>query len=105
MDSSKIPIHTTKDFEGMRKAGLLTAKILDELQNIIVPGISTEEINTYCDKMIKENGGIPAPFKYGEIKNVRPPFPKSICTSVNHVVCHGIPSQNKVLTRWRYYKY
>ena len=55
MNSNKIPIHAPKDFNGMRKAGLLTAKILDDLQNIIVPGISTEEINTFCHKMIIEN--------------------------------------------------
>ena len=55
MNSNKIPIHTHKDFNRMRKAGLLTAKILDDLQNIIVPGISTEEINTFCHKMIIEN--------------------------------------------------
>ena len=71
----------------MRKAGLLTAKILDELQKIIVkPGISTEEINTFCHKMIIENNAIPAPLHYKG-------FPKSVCTSVNHVVCHGIPKQ------------
>ena len=51
MNSNKIPIHSTNDFKGMRKAGLLTAKILDKLQNIIVPGISTEEINTFCHKI------------------------------------------------------
>ena len=45
MHSNNIPIHTPKDFCGMRKAGLLAAKILDKLQNIIIPGISTEEIN------------------------------------------------------------
>jgi len=90
MNSNKIPIHTPKDFNGMRKAGLLTAKILDELQNIIVPGISTEEINTFCHKMIIENNAIPAPLHYKG-------FPKSICTSVNHVVCHGIPCKNKYL--------
>ena len=90
MNSNKIPIHSTNDFKGMRKAGLLTAKILDELQNIIVPGISTDEINTFCHQMIIKNNAIPAPLHYKG-------FPKSICTSVNHVVCHGIPNKNKNL--------
>ena len=74
----------------MRKAGSLTSRILDELEQIIVPGISTLEINNFCHKMIIENEAIPAPLNYKG-------FPKSICTSVNHVVCHGIPSQKKIL--------
>ena len=90
MNSDIIPIHTSNDFKGMRKAGLLTAKILDELQNIIMPGTSTEEINTFCHQMIIENNATPAPLHYKG-------FPKSVCTSVNHVVCHGIPNKNKNL--------
>tara|TARA_B100000686_G_C16551277_1_gene842673 strand:- start:6 stop:800 length:795 start_codon:yes stop_codon:yes gene_type:complete len=90
MNDGNIPIHTANDFEGMRKAGLLAAKILDELQEIIVPGISTEKINTFCHNMIIENDAIPAPLNYRG-------FPKSICTSVNHVVCHGIPDKDKFL--------
>ena len=89
MNSNKIPIYSSEDFEGMRKAGALAAYILDKLQDIIIPGISTEKINNFCHNIILENGAIPAPLNYKG-------FPKSICTSVNHVVCHGIPS-NKVL--------
>jgi methionyl aminopeptidase len=63
---------------------------LDELEQLITPGISTLEINNFCHKMIIENDAIPAPLNYKG-------FPKSICTSVNHVVCHGIPSQKKIL--------
>jgi methionyl aminopeptidase len=74
----------------MRNAGALTAKVLDQLQDIICPGISTESINDFCHNMIIENGAIPAPLEYKG-------FPKSICTSVNHVVCHGIPSEKKIL--------
>ncbi|SVC37815.1 uncharacterized protein METZ01_LOCUS290669, partial [marine metagenome] len=87
---NNIPIHSTADFEGMRKAGSLTSRILDELEQLITPGISTLEINNFCHKMIIENDAIPAPLNYKG-------FPKSICTSVNHVVCHGIPSQKKIL--------
>lgn len=90
MQDQDIPIHSTKDFEGMRKAGALSAKILDELKNLIKPGISTLEINNFCHNMIITNKAIPAPLDYKG-------FPKSICTSVNHVVCHGIPSQSKIL--------
>ena len=87
---NKIPIYSPADFESMRKAGSLTSRILDELEQLIVPGISTLEINNFCHKMIVENNAVPAPLNYKG-------FPKSVCTSVNHVVCHGIPSQKKIL--------
>lgn len=90
MINNDIPIYSKKDFNGIRKAGSLTAHILDELKKIIKPGISTLEINDFCHEMIIENNAIPAPLNYKG-------FPKSICTSVNHVVCHGIPNQNKIL--------
>ena len=57
---------------------------------MIKPGISTEEINYHCHKMIISNHAVPAPLNYRG-------FPKSVCTSVNHVVCHGIPSKEKIL--------
>ena len=90
MNNFPIKIYSKEDFKHMRKAGSLAAKILDQLKNIIYPGISTEKINNFCHNMIIENGAIPAPLGYKG-------FPKSICTSVNHVVCHGIPSEKKIL--------
>ena len=90
MTINNIPIHKDEDFEGMRNAGKLVAFILDKLENLIKPGISTLEINDYCHNIIIKNNAIPAPLNYKG-------FPKSICTSVNHVVCHGIPSENKIL--------
>ena len=90
MHNNDIPIYTTEDFQGMRNAGSLAAKILDELKNIINPGVSTLEINNFCHELIIKNNAIPAPLNYKG-------FPKSVCTSVNHVVCHGIPNQNKIL--------
>ena len=90
MNTENIYIHNVNDFVSMRKAGSLTAKILDELKNFIEPGISTEDINEFCHRMIIENDAVPAPLNY---KN----FPKSVCTSVNHVVCHGIPNEKKIL--------
>ncbi len=83
-DYKGITIHTPEDYAGMRKAGRLAAEILDELAGIIVPGMATNAINEYCHKRIVEAGAIPAPLGYKG-------FPKSVCTSVNHVVCHGIP--------------
>ena len=86
MRNNNIPIHTKKDFEGMREAGSLAADVLDSLNEKIVPGISTQEINDICHNQIIQNKAIPAPLNYKG-------FPKSVCTSVNHVVCHGIPSE------------
>lgn len=90
MNNGDIPIYSRNDFEKIRKAGSLASKILDQLKDIIHPGISTEKINNFCHNMIIENGAIPAPLGYKG-------FPKSICTSVNHIVCHGIPSEKKIL--------
>ena len=90
MRNNNIPIHTKKDFEGMREAGSLAADVLDSLSEKIIPGISTQEINDICHDQIIQNKAIPAPLNYKG-------FPKSVCTSVNHVVCHGIPSENKIL--------
>ena len=90
MKSNDIPIHNEQDFASMRKAGKLAASILDRLNDLIKPGISTLEINDYCHNLIIENHAIPAPLNYRG-------FPKSVCTSVNHVVCHGIPSEKKLL--------
>ncbi len=90
MNTDNITIHTKKDFESIRKACVLASKVLDQLKEIIQPGISTEKINDFCHKMITENGATPAPLGYKG-------YPKSICTSVNHVVCHGIPSEKKIL--------
>ena len=88
-DSRPISIHSEADFAGMRKAGRLAAEILDELVEIVKPGITTNAINDYVHKRITEAGAIPAPLNYRG-------FPKSVCTSVNHVVCHGIPDERKL---------
>jgi len=90
MINNEIPIYKKDDFQGMRKAGSLAARILDKIKVIVTPGISTLEINDFCHEIIVKNNAIPAPLNYKG-------FPKSVCTSVNHVVCHGIPSQNKIL--------
>ena len=68
----------------MRKAGKLAAKVLDYITDFVEPGVTTEKLNQLCHDMIIAHGAIPAPLNYRG-------FPKSICTSINHVVCHGIP--------------
>lgn len=89
----KIPkriIKSKEQIEGVRKSGVITKGILDMLEDKIKPGISTEEINTWAHNYTIEHGAIPAPLGYGG-------FPKSICTSINDVVCHGIPSKDEIL--------
>lgn len=81
-----ITIHTEEDFIKMRKAGKLASEILDYIGDFVKPGITTNKLNDLCHNKIIENGAIPAPLNYRG-------FPKSICTSINHVVCHGIPSE------------
>lgn len=84
-----IKIHSQADFVSMRKAGRLAAETLDYITEYIVPGVATERLNELCHEFITKNGGVPAPLNYNG-------FPKSICISINHVVCHGIPSDKKL---------
>lgn len=81
----------------MRAAGRAAATVLDMITPFVVPGVTTEELNTLChDYIVDDLQCIPAPLHYTTSSDI-PPFPKSICTSVNQVVCHGIPSPSKVL--------
>lgn len=89
-ESRVVKVHGPDAFAGMRKAGKLAAEVLDFITPYVKPGASTDELDRLCHQMIVERGAIPAPLGYRG-------FPKSICTSVNHVVCHGIPSPDKVL--------
>jgi methionyl aminopeptidase len=73
-----------------KEASLISATILDELVNIISEGMTTQEIDNYCLNRIVEMGGVPAPLFYRG-------FPKPTCTSLNRVICHGIPSSNRKL--------
>jgi len=82
----KINIYNKLNFKSMRKAGLLAAKTLDFVTKYVKPGITTERLNQLCHNFIIDNNATPAPLNYNG-------YPKSICTSVNHVVCHGIPSK------------
>ena len=85
-----IVIHTDPaDFDGMRRAGKLAASVLDAMAEQVKPGVTTLALNDMCHKMIVDAGAIPAPLNYRG-------FPKSVCTSVNHVICHGIPDERKL---------
>lgn len=76
---------TPSELVAMRTAGRLAAQVLDMVEEHVRPGVSTEELDVLCHRyMVEELGVVPAPLHYRG-------FPKSICTSVNHVVCHGIP--------------
>jgi methionyl aminopeptidase len=83
-------LHGPEAFEGMRRAGRLAAETLDMITDKVEPGVTTEELDQICHGFIVDHGAVPAPLNYRG-------FPKSICTSVNHVVCHGIPSDDKRL--------
>ena len=85
-----IIIKTPAQIEGIKKSSQLAALTLKYLSGFVKPGISTEELNSLGHKFIIDHKAIPAPLNYGG-------FPKSICTSVNNVVCHGIPSKNEIL--------
>ncbi len=85
-----IEIHRPEDFAGMRAAGKLAAETLDYITPFVQVGVATEELDNLCRKFIEQHGAIPAPLGYKG-------FPKSICTSINHVICHGIPSEKKLM--------
>ncbi|MGK0461576.1 MAG: methionyl aminopeptidase, partial [Candidatus Azotimanducaceae bacterium] len=86
-----VELKTPDAIEKMRIVGALAARQLEMIEAHIKPGISTGELNRIChDFTVNEQDAIPAPLNYRG-------FPKSICTSVNHVVCHGIPSDDKIL--------
>ena len=84
---SQIIIKTPEEIEKMRELGRLVAEALDYIGDFVKPGITTNEIDRLVyDYHVNVQGGYPAPLNYGN-----PPYPKSCCTSVNHVICHGIP--------------
>lgn len=92
-------IKTPEEIEKMRVAGRLAAEVLDMIKPHIVPGVTTLELDTIChDYIVNQQQAIPACLGYGAAPG-RPAFQHSICTSVNHVVCHGIPSDSKKLKK------
>jgi methionyl aminopeptidase len=83
-DNTRIRIYGPEAFAGMRKAGRLTAEALDLLVEHVKPGVTTEALDDLIFDFAMDHGALPAPLNYRG-------YPKSICTSLNHVVCHGIP--------------
>ncbi|MDE2583750.1 MAG: type I methionyl aminopeptidase [Rhodospirillales bacterium] len=88
-DSRRITLYRPEDFAPMRAAGRLAAETLDMITSHVRPGVTTGELDRICHDFIVAAGAIPAPLNYRG-------FPKSICTSINHVVCHGIPGDRRL---------
>ncbi len=89
-EARRIVIHSQADFAGMRAAGRLAAETLDMIAPHVRPGVTTGTLDQLCHDFIAAHGATPAPLNYRG-------FPKSICTSINHVVCHGIPGEKRLL--------
>jgi methionyl aminopeptidase len=85
----EIELHGPDAFAAMRKSGRLTAEILDFITPYVRPGVTTGEIDRLCHEYHLAQGAIPGPLNYRG-------YPKSICTSINHVVCHGIPGDREL---------
>lgn len=92
-----IKIKTAHEIEKMKVAGKLAAEVLEMIGPYVKPGVTTEELNDIChDYIVNKQKAIPAPLNY-KVKGHSQPYPKSICTSVNEVVCHGIPRASEKL--------
>jgi methionyl aminopeptidase len=92
-----MPVHikSAQDIARMRVAGRLAAEVLDYITPHVRPGVTTGELDRLChDYIANEQGAVPAPLNYAPPGYQ--PYPKSICTSVNHVVCHGVPGDRKL---------
>jgi methionyl aminopeptidase len=83
-EERRIRLHAAGDFAAMRKAGRLAAELLDYITPYVKPGVTTGELDRLCENFTRDHGARSGPLGYRQ-------FPRSICTSVNHVVCHGIP--------------
>ena len=86
----EVIIKTEAEIDGIRKASHVTRDILDALEEKIRPGISTEQIDQWVNEMTAAAGAKPAPLNYRG-------YPKSVCTSINEVICHGIPTPERIL--------
>ncbi|MCU0561686.1 MAG: type I methionyl aminopeptidase [Desulfobacterales bacterium] len=85
----RIRVKTAAEIEAIRRAGRLVVATLDLVAPRIAPGITTDQINTWVHEFTVENGAVPAPLNYRG-------YPKSVCVSVNEVICHGIPGERKL---------
>ena len=89
LNKDGIQIHTAEEFDGMRRAGELAAKTLDMIAEYVAPGVTTEHLDQLCHDFMLAHDSVPATLGYKG-------YPKSSCISINHVVCHGIPSDKKL---------
>jgi len=90
VEEARIRVHAPEDFVWMRAAGKLAAEVLDYITPFVVPGVTTGELDRLCHEFILDHKAIPAPLNYRG-------FPKATCISINHVVCHGIPGDRKLI--------
>lgn len=90
MKTETIELLSSRELEKMRRAGQLAAALLQHLEPLVQPGVTTLELNNEAERWTQAHGAKSAPLGYKG-------YPKSICTSINHVVCHGIPSAKQVL--------
>jgi methionyl aminopeptidase len=90
MGNENIVLLSAREIEKMRQVGKLAAQLLEYLGKMVTPGISTHDLDQAAEKWTKEHGAKSAPLGYHG-------FPRSICTSVNEVICHGIPSKDQIL--------
>ena len=90
MGTERITLLSRREIDKMRQAGYLAAELLDHLAPMVKPGVSTLEINDEAERWTQSKGAKSAPLGYHG-------FPKSICTSVNEVICHGIPNSKEIL--------
>ena len=89
-EERRIKLHGPEGFAGMRKAGRLAAELLDFITPYVKPGVTTDELDRICHGFTVDHDAVSAPLNYRG-------FPRSICTSINHVVCHGIPGDRKLV--------
>jgi len=92
-----VTIKSKKEIESMREACRLTNLVYKEIEKIIKPGMSTLELDLFAEKLIRENGGIPAQKGYPSGVRGVANFPSTLCISINDEVIHGIPSKNKII--------
>ena len=83
-------LKSREQIEGIRESSRINIAVLDEVARMIGPGVSTQEIDSLVYEITTKMGAIPAPLNYEG-------YPKSVCTSINEVVCHGIPSPDRIL--------
>ena len=95
MSADNIPIKSAAEVAKMRVAGKLAAQVLDYIAAFVAPGVSTGELDRLCNLYIVKHGAVAAPLNYAPAGHA--PYPKSVCTSINHQVCHGIPDFSRLL--------